>query len=125
MTQEGQTPTEEQMVVVPPDVDPNDVEQQWLNLAPGPKASALRGLYEEQQKLVVELQRMQMQKGAEIAAAIVRARAAQELDQPELKQEIADKEIVPKRQELKDLEAQIAKETKLLEAYSTIGRGII
>lgn len=106
-------------------VDLYDVEQQWANLSPGPKASALRNLYEEQQKLVVELQRLAMQKGAEIAGAIVRARAAQELQQEESKKLIVEQEIIPKRVELKDMEQQIKKETELLEAYTKIGRGII
>ena len=106
-------------------VDVYDVEHQWASLSPGPKASALRSLYEEQQKQVAELQRQAMLKTSEIAAAIVRARAAKELQQPEITKSIVQDEVIPKQQALKDLEERVEKETELLNAYTTIGQGIL
>ncbi len=106
-------------------VDVYDVEQQWASLSPGPKASALRSLYEEQQKQVAELQRQAMLKTSEIAAAIVRARAAKELQQPEVTKSIVQDEVVPKQKALQDLEERVKKETELLNAYTTIGQGVL
>lgn len=114
---------EEVALHVPTDF--HDVDQAWENLSAGLKAGAMRYLYEEQQKLVIELQRQIMEKSAEIARGIVRAKAAQELKQDDVREQIIETELVPKQREVEELERQADEGRQLLDAFSRIGRGII
>lgn len=109
----------------PPLADMHDIEQLWEHLEPGLKAAAMRTAYDEQQKLVIELQRQSMEKGVEIAIAVARARAALELQQEEVKNALIETELIPKQAEWEQLEQQITRERAMLDAFQRIGRGII
>ena len=117
--------TEAPAVPVALPADMHNVDQVWDHLSAGLKARAMRYVFEEQQKLVTETQRLIMEKGAEIAIAVVRAKAAQDMGQEELKNQIVDTEVVTKRQELEDMERKRVQEQALLDAFTKIGKGII
>ncbi|MBI2886891.1 MAG: hypothetical protein HYY02_06755 [Chloroflexi bacterium] len=118
MTQDAAAPAEGPASV-------SEIEQLWVGLEPGQKARAMRQVYEEQQKLVVEIQRLMMEKETEIAVAVARARAAEDLQQEEQTKEIIEAEVKPRQQELEDMERQRAEAQALLDAFVRIGRGII
>ena len=105
--------------------DMHNVDQVWEHLSAGLKARAMRYVFEEQQKLVTETQRLLMEKGAEIAIAVVRAKAAQDMGQEELKNKLVETEVIPKRQELEEMEVKRVQEQAVLEEFMKIGKGII
>jgi len=105
--------------------NPDDIRASWDGLEPGPKARAMRTVYEEQQKLVTELQRQHMEMGTDIAIAVVKARAAEELGKAQERDHIIETEVKPKIQEQQHLGRQIQEATQLLNAYVTVGKGII
>lgn len=106
-------------------VNYDDIVFAWENLAPGPKARAMRSVFEEQNKLVTELQRQHMEMTTEIAICVVRARAAEELHQESVKRQIIENEVRPKVQEQEMLGLKIQENQRLLDAYTTLGKGII
>lgn len=116
---------EEEMVQTQTPLDMHNVDQMWERLGEGLKARAMRDIHEEQQKLVVDLQRQAMELGVEIASCVVRAKAAQEMAQEDVKIRIIEQELIPKQQELQVLDKRVETERALLETYSKIGRGII
>ena len=117
--------TEEQAAQIEVPANITDIAQMWEHLPAGLKARAMRSVYDDQQKIVVELQRLVMEKGGEIAVSVARARAAEELKQDERKTQIIETELVPKRKELDELQQRVAQNRELLDAFSTIGKGII
>lgn len=106
-------------------LNPDDIRSAWDGLEPGPKARAMRSVYEEQQKLVTELQRQHMEMGTDIAIAIAKARAAEELGRGADRDRIIEGEVKPKIREQQELGSQIQEAIQLLNAYVTIGKGII
>ena len=117
--------TEAPITAVPLPDDMHTVDQMWDSVSAGPKAQAMRYVYEEQQKLVTETQRLIMEKSAEYAIAVLRAKAAQDMGQEELKNQIVETEIVTKRQEIEDMERKRVQDQALLDAFMKIGKGII
>ena len=105
--------------------DSSNPEEAWEHLSAGLKARAMRTVYEDQQKLVIELQRQLMEKGAEYAVGVVHARAAHQMQEESLLQEIVDTEVLPKRKEIEELDKRLAHERELLEVYTKIGSGIL
>ncbi len=106
-------------------VNYDDIVSAWESLAPGPKARAMRSVFEEQSALVTELQRQHMEMTTEIAVCVVRARAAAELHQEDVKRQIIENEVGPKVKERELLGLKIQENQRLLDAYTTIGKGII
>jgi len=105
--------------------DSSNPEEAWEHLSAGLKARAMRTVYEDQQKLVIELQRQLMETGAEYAVGVVHARAAQEMQQEALLQEIVDTEVLPKHKEIEALDKRLTHERQVLEVYTKIGKGIL
>lgn len=102
-----------------------DVQSLWERMERGLKAKAMREVYENQEKLVTELQREQMALNQEVAMAIVRARAYEELQQLDRSEQLTTEEIGPRLSRLQELGDQIDAANELLQAFQTIGRGII
>ena len=105
--------------------DTSNPEEAWGHLSAGLKARAMRTVYEDQQRLVIELQRQLMETSAEYAVGEVHARAAQQMQEEALLQEIVDTEVLPKRKEIEALETRLAHERQVLEVYTKIGTGIL
>ena len=105
--------------------DPQAVRALWERMERGLKSKAMREAYETQERRVTELQREQMAIQEEVAMAIVRARAYEEMQQPERTEEIRSAEIAPRLERLDLLASEIDAANELLQAYQTIGRGII
>ncbi|GEM_PF-6969157 len=116
---------EEQTPQVPEAQDFSNPRESWELLSAGLKSRAMRYVFEEQQKLVVELQRQRMEMEAELAVGIVRARAAQDMNRDDLLQKIISEDILPKRDQLREMATRVEYETQLLNAVSQIGKGII
>ena len=102
-----------------------DVQSLWERMERGLKAKAMREVYENQEKLVTELQREQMALNQEVAMAIVRARAYEELQQLDRSEKLRTEEIAPRLARLSELSDEIDGANGLLQAFQTIGRGII
>ncbi len=107
------------------EVDLRDADQQWEGLEAGLRSRAMRAVYEEQQKLVVDLGRSIMEKQTEIAIAVAKMKAAADLKRDVEKQSIVEDELIPRRKELQELQARIKSERELLDAYEQLGKGII
>lgn len=116
---------EEQAAQESPPKDSTDPVELWEHLLPGLKSGAMRHVYEEQQKLVVELNRQRMEKEVEFAVSVVRARAAQELHDRDQMNKIIVEEVNPKREEIRELSKRVEYESKLLDTFSQLGKGII
>ncbi|MSQ28009.1 MAG: hypothetical protein EXR51_07725 [Dehalococcoidia bacterium] len=106
-------------------IDYDNIADAWEKLEPGPKARAMRFVYEEQDKLVTELQRQHMEMSSEIAVSVARARAAEELQQEDIRWRIIQNEVKPKVTERELLGLKIQENKRLLEAFIVIGKGII
>jgi hypothetical protein len=102
-----------------------DIKEYWDRMDPGLKSRAMHEVHENQQKLVIELQRVQMETLDELGLAIVKARAAEELKRPEERDQVIAEEVEPMRAKLRDLQAQIDAANVMLQAYQAIGRGIL
>ncbi len=108
-----------------PALDVLDLEGMWQRLEAGQKARAVREVYETQQKLVIEMQRLHAAKIDELAASVVRARGILELGLAEEAERKRLEEVEPLRTEIQRMGQEIAEANALLTAYQTIGRGII
>ena len=106
-------------------IDYDNIVAAWENLSPGPKARAMRSVYEDQNKLVTELQRQHMEMSTEIAVGVARARAAEELQQEDARRQIIENEVKPKVREQELLGLKIQENQRLLDAFIVIGKGII
>jgi len=116
---------DEQTPQVPVAQDFSNPRESWELLSAGLKSRAMRYVFEEQQKLIVELQRLRMEAETELAIGIVRARAAQEMNQDDVMKKIISDEVLPKRDEVRAMGKRIDEETQLLNMFSQIGKGII
>ena len=105
--------------------DTSNPEEAWGHLSAGLKARAMRTVYEDQQRLVIELQRQLMETSAEYAVGVVHARAAQQMQEEALLQEIVDTEVLPKRKEIEALETRLAHERQALEVYTKLATRIL
>lgn len=103
----------------------DDLAGRWDRLDSGTKAKAMRTVHEDQQKKVIELQRMRMEKEVEYAEALVRARGAEELQQNELKEQLVKEQLEPIVEEIRALSRQIQDSNDMLNAFERIGKGII
>lgn len=116
---------DEQTPQVPVAQDFSNPRESWELLSAGLKSRAMRYVFEEQQKLIIELQRQRMEIEAELAIGIVRARAAQDMNQENLMQQIISETVLPKRDEIRAMVKRIEYENQLLNTFSQIGKGII
>lgn len=105
--------------------EPGSPQYEWQELDAGLKARAMRSVHEEQQKLVVDLGRRIMDIQTEVAVSIARVKAYADLNRAEEQRRIWDTEVVPKREELVDLQRRVKEERELLDAYEAMGKGII
>ena len=119
MTEEQQPPVEPRKRTF------EDITGEWEKLEPGLKAQAMRAVYEDQQRLVADLQHMHMEKGKAIATAVAKAKAAADMDQEALKAQIISEACLPLEEELKALEQQIREGRLLLVQYTKQAKGII
>src|SRR5436309_873332 len=103
---------------------PQDVAARWSGLDGALRSRAMRLLHEEQQRTVVELGRQIMEKEVEIAVALTKARAAEELNLPERKAAILADELAPREKDLVELRRKGREERELLDAYERLGKGI-
>ena len=85
----------------------------------------MRTLHEEQQKTVVDLGRRIMDIQTEIAISVARAKALADLSRTEEQRRIWDGEVLPKREEMQELQRRVKEERELLDAYEAMGKGII
>ena len=102
-----------------------DLEKQWLELDPGVKARAMRQIHEDQQKLVVDMGRLIMEKQTEIAVALAKAKAESDRNREDRKLEVIRNELQPRRAELEDLRKRAGEERDLLDTFERMGKGIL
>lgn len=115
----------EQELAVPGAEELGDANRQWEALDSGLKSRAMRAVYEDQQKLVVDLGRTIMEKQTAIAIAVARLKAVSDLDRGDQKQAIIETELVPLHKELAEIQVRIKEERELLDTYEKLGKGII
>jgi len=103
----------------------SDIRIYFDSLDTGLRARAMSEVYEDQQKQVIDLQREQMEALSELAITAVKARAAVELGRQEECDRMVAEVMEPLRARLRQLGDDVAEANRLLDAYASIGRGVV